>query len=570
MRWVFRYDDSIAPPNDLGNWSENLEISPHLARFLWARGMRSKEEMEAFIAPFLGRLAPIDSWPGLREAASLLVDALLAGKKICVWGDYDVDGITSTALVKEILGKHGFECLHYIPNRLLEGYGLNKEAISTLAEQGVDILLTVDSGISDIEAITHAKSLGMMVIVSDHHLPGENLPPADVIVNPRLVPCPYPFLAGVGVAFMFMAAVNSLLHEHGKPRQDMRDVLDLVALGTLADVVDLQGANRILVKNGLLKIAEAGRAGVAALKSVCNFAPKAVLGSGQVVFTLAPRINAAGRLGSSEIALELLLCSDMGRAMELAGKLNALNTQRRSEEDGILEEALEKANAQVDEGRMGLVLYGADWHPGVIGIVASRIVESLHRPTVVLSATEDFLKGSGRSINGFDLHEAFGECSHLLLGYGGHYMAAGLSLMPDNLEEFARLFDALVAEGLGVQVKEPVCKLDGELDFALAADFVFLKELELLQPFGTGNSEPVFCSGAVKVKEMRPRTNLMLLDLEDPKTGLVLKAKAWRNLANMPTTLKNKLIRIAFTPRIDRYNGVASVELRLKDWKEEV
>lgn len=570
MQWVFRKDDSVAPPDDLDDWSETLEISPHLAKFLWARGIRSKEEMEAFIAPFLGRLAPIDAWPGLHEAATIFVEALVQNKKVCVWGDYDVDGITSTALVIEILNLHGFDCLHYIPNRLTEGYGLNQEAISKLAAEGVNLLLTVDSGISDVEAIAHAKSLGMAVIVSDHHLPGEILPPADAFVNPRLVSCPYPFLAGVGVAFMFMAAVNSLLHSMGKERQDMRVALDLVALGTLADVVDLQGANRILVKNGLLKIAEADRIGLAALKSVCNFAPKASLGSGQVVFTLAPRINAAGRLGSSEVALELLLTKNMDRAMVLARELNSLNIQRRSEEDGILEEALEQAKAQVEEGRMGIVVYGMDWHPGVIGIVASRIVESLHRPTVVLSSIEDHLKGSGRSIVGFDLHEAFGACSHLLLGYGGHYMAAGLSLMPDNLEEFAKCFDTLVAEGLGVHAKEPVCKLDGELDFALATDFIFLKELEMLQPFGTGNSEPVFCSGAVRVKEMRQRTNLMLLELEDPKSGLVLKAKAWRNLSAMPTSLKNKLIRIAFTPRIDRYNGVASVELRLKDWKEEV
>lgn len=497
----------------------------------------------------------------------MLVDGLLEGRRLCVWGDYDVDGITSTALVLDFLSRHGFTASHHIPGRISEGYGVNVEGLSRLAEEGISMLLTVDCGISDNGALAHAKALGMTVIVSDHHLPAEELPAVDALVNPRVSDCPCPALAGVGVAFLLMAAANSELVARGRKRVDVRSLLDLVALGTLADVVDLNGQNRILVKNGLLKISEGARVGLAALKAACNFTPTAPLGAGQVVFTLAPRINAAGRLGSSEAALELLLTDDRKRAAQLAGELSRLNAERREEEDRILQEAMGQAREQAALGCMGLVLYSPDWHPGIIGIVASRVVETLNRPCVVLSALDNFLKGSGRSVRGFDLHEAFTRSSGLLLGYGGHKMAAGLSLLPEQLVPFREFFAGLAAEELGKKPAEAECRIDGELAFA-EADFHLLKELEMLQPFGMGNSEPVFVSPPVLVRHMRGRPGFMLLDLLDESSGISLTAKAWRHLADLPAALKGRRIRIAYTPRIDRYNGAAAIELRLKDWKE--
>ncbi len=309
MQWIYRAQQA-APPPDISAWADRLEISLPLTNFLWSRGLQSLEDMELFLNPGLRRLAPLEAWPGLKEAADVLVTGLLAGKKLCVWGDYDVDGITSTALITEFTTSRGFPCAHHIPGRLTEGYGLNKEQIGRLAEEGVDLLLTVDSGISDIAAVAHAKSLGMTVVISDHHLPAEELPPADAIVNPRLAPCPCPSLAGVGVAFFLAAAMNAALDASGRGKADIRPLLDLVALGTLADVVDVNGQNRILIKNGLLLISKGARVGIAALKTACNLSPAAALDAGQVVFALAPRINAAGRLGSSETALELLLTQD--------------------------------------------------------------------------------------------------------------------------------------------------------------------------------------------------------------------------------------------------------------------
>lgn len=566
MQWIFRRELVPPMPESLSVWARRLEISELLVCFLWQRGLHDLESMKIFLNPSLRGLAPLDAWPGLHTAAVALAKGLLEGKKLCVWGDYDVDGITATALVLDFLARHGFEALHYIPNRLSEGYGLNRDVISRLAAEGVGILLTVDCGISDMEAVAHAKSLGMTVIVTDHHLPATEVPEADGLVNPRLLSCPCPSLAGVGVAFLLMAATNNELHAAGKPKVDVRVLLDLVALGTLADVVELGGQNRILVKNGLLKIAEGRRVGIAALKSACNFSPTATLGAGQVVFTLAPRINAAGRLGSSEAALELMLTTSRRRAADLASELSRLNAERRDEEERILQDAMLQAKKQAEAGSMGLVLHSPAWHPGIIGIVASRVVECLNRPTVVLSTVDTFLKGSGRSVAGFDMHTAFGLCADLFLSFGGHKMAAGISLLPEHLEDFRRRFDALAAGGLGSTPQETECRIDYELNFA-QTDFDLLKELEMLQPFGMGNAEPVFASPPVRVKNMRGRPGFMLLDLEDESSGITLSAKAWRSLADMPASLKGKYIRIAYTPRIDRYNGAASIELRMKDWK---
>ncbi|MDR1360496.1 MAG: single-stranded-DNA-specific exonuclease RecJ [Deltaproteobacteria bacterium] len=556
-----------APGAEVSAWAARLEISPALAALLWQRGLRDMEAMEAFLNPGLRRLAALEEWPGLDRAAAVLADGLLSGKKLCVWGDYDVDGIAATALVKDFLLQHGFVCSHHIPARLTEGYGLNPDALERLAGEGVGLLLTVDSGIGDVQAVAQARKLGLTVVISDHHLPGETLPPAAAIVNPRLADCPCPDLAGVGVAFLLMAALNAALVKAGRARADLRSLLDLVALGTLADVVDLNGQNRILVKNGLLKIAQGSRVGIAALKNACSFAPAAALDAWQVVFSLAPRLNAAGRLGSSETALELLLTTDRQRAALLAEELSRLNTRRREEEDRILKEAEIQAREQVCAGSAGLVLYAPAWHIGVIGIVASRLVETLGRPVVILTSADDGLKGSARSLAGADLHAIFSRCASLLLSFGGHSMAAGLRLLPDNLEPFRRLFDQMVREARGPAPGEKVCRIDGDLSFAQAG-FTFLKELEMLQPFGPGNAEPVFASPPVRIRAMRGRPGFLSLDLEDEDSGLRLRATAWRNLADMPPAMKGRRVRIAYSPRIDRYNGASSVELRIKDWKE--
>ncbi len=524
--------------------------------------------MDRFLSPMLRHMAPPDCIPGLIEAADVIAKAVADGGRIAVWGDYDVDGITSTALLKDFFARRGMDILYHLPNRLEEGYGMNVEGVGALREQGADILLTVDCGISDIAPVARARELGMTVVVTDHHLPGETLPDAHAVCDPRLGPddSPCADLAGVGVAFMLAAALNSRLPGD---RIDIRCLLDFVALGTIADVVRLTNQNRILVKNGLLLIKEAKRPGIAALKLVSDYDRHAELGAGQIGFNLAPRINAAGRMGDPGKALDLLLAEDMETAMPIAEELNRVNAERRLQEQVITTEALGQAKKMRD--RAGLVLFAEHWHPGIIGIVASRVVEKHYKPTLMLCAPENgngLIKGSGRSISEFDLFGGLNAVSDLLAGFGGHKLAAGLSMEPDNLEALRDAFDKAVTDEIGPHPLTPTLKLDRELPFSLI-DNTLLRELELLQPFGMGNPEPVFASAPVKVAEYRvfgrEREHLKLV-LADAETGARLPAKLWRMAGELPSDVLGETMRFAFTPKIDRYNGIPSIDLRIRDW----
>lgn len=567
--WIFRTRRDGRPvPDSFHDAAARCGISPRLAELLWQRGLERQDELAEYLSPGLRHLAKPSLWPGMAKAADVLAKGLMSGKKLAIWGDYDADGVTSTALALQVLRHHGHDALWHLPDRREEGYGMNARGVEKLAEAGASMLLTVDCGISDVAAIARARELGMDVVVADHHLPPERLPDATVLCNPKLADCPCASLAGVGVTFFLMAELNVRLAEGGTPRLDMRRTLDLVALGTLADLVELEGQNRILVKNGLLVLAEAKRPGISELKAVSGFAPLASLGAGQVIFSLAPRINAAGRVASAETALALLCARDCDSAADFARTLDNYNTQRRQEEERITEEAMVQAEASLNDP--ALVIAGRDWNQGVIGIVASRLVEKYHKPTLVLCADGDTLKGSGRSITGFDLHAGLAACAEELLSYGGHRMAAGVRLMPEKLESFRSRFMETVREALGSDPVPAVQMIDGDLDFKAATNFIFLKELEMMQPFGVGNPEPVFQSPPLVVKRRRlfgPQKNHVLLELTDEGCGITLQAKAWRQAEQFPADMEGRRIRLAYSPAIDMYNGAASVDVRIRDWK---
>lgn len=542
--------------------ARRLEVSQLLVHLLSLRGLTSEGDMDKFLSPGLRYLHPLDRWPGIEAGAEIMRRAVESGRRIAVWGDYDVDGITATALVKDFMAARGIDTLHFIPDRLDFGYGLHLDGIRDLADKGVGLLLTVDCGIANNEEIRAARELGMQVIVTDHHLPGQDLPDADIIINPKLEGWPSPNLSGVGVSFLLMGALNRILPG---PQADIRDFLDLVALGTVADVVPLDDQNRILVKNGLLLIKEGRRFGIQALKEISGMTPEESVGTGAIGFALAPRINAAGRIGDPDLAVRLLLEKNRDEARIMAEQLDRLNTKRKVEEQRILEEAIVQAESQLH--LPGLVLHSEHWHSGIIGIVASRIVERFHRPCLILTKENGIFKGSGRSTPTFDLYQALLSCKQCLYKFGGHRQAAGLKLEPFQLANLKDLFAWAVEEQLGTNPAPPVLELDAELPFSFI-DHTFLKELELLQPYGQGNPRPIFLSPPLNILRHRffSQKKHLELHLSDTTDGTSLRAVAWRQGERwQDTPLEGRRVKIAYTPRLSKFNGLMQIELSVQE-----
>jgi single-stranded-DNA-specific exonuclease len=560
MKW--KLIDCPHNPDRIHSLARSLEISPLLASLLVQRGYDTPDRISFFLNPGLRHLRPLEDWPGVDRAADILVESVLKKQKIAVWGDYDVDGITATVLLKEFFRGRGLNIDHYIPDRLQEGYGLNPEGIRELADRGVRTLITVDSGISNVHEVRLAAELGMRVIITDHHLPGDELPAADAIVNPKCGDCPCPELAGVGVAFLLAAALNRKLDGE---QLDIRNFLDLVALGSIADMVELTGQNRVLVKNGLLLLNKPKRLGIQALKEVSGLDDNANLGSGHVGFALAPRINAAGRLGRTQDALDLLLAEDWSTAQKKAGELDRLNQERKKLENNILEEARELARTRQE--RMGLVLFSPQWHHGVIGIVASRIVEEFNRPCLILARQDGLLKGSGRSISGFDLFDGLREISPVLHSFGGHRMAAGLSIQEQKLEELENAFDSAVRNRLGDSLPDPEIVADAQVDFKQLTPEL-IRELDIMQPFGLGNSNPVFVSPALKVESVHlfGQGRHVGLELCDRDNGLTFRGKIWRRGEEFKDlSLQGREAVVAYRPKLETFRGLMSINLHIND-----
>ena len=568
--WQFR---ETRPGVHLPDIAKILNISPFLADILVRRGFTDVREMDAFLSPRLSRLTPPSKWPDIPHAAEILTDALVQDKKILIWGDYDVDGITATTLCLDILEHHGIRAGYHLPHRHAEGYGLNIPSLEKMRDEGYEVLLTVDCGISNLEAVARAKELGMTVVISDHHLPQKEYPCADAICNPRIMPkdrTPCRELAGVGVAFYLMAEVNRLLAvrmQHEPYQMDL--ALDLVALGTLADLMPIAGENRLLVAGGLKHISRARRLGIAALKVVSRVNITAEMKSTEISFRLVPRLNASGRMQHADTALRLLRTKNHTEALKLAQELDSLNTTRRSEEEKILQEARTQAREALTKYPSSLILYGSHWHPGVIGIVASRIVEEFARPTFILCDAGDHLKGSGRTLGDLDLHGMLTEIAPCLISFGGHKAAAAVNVARDNLERLRHDFDACAAKHLAEHPQRQKLLIDGEITFSQAYCAETLAEIALLEPFGQKNPEPIFASGELLVERHDylgyDQKNIMLTVWEEA-SGIRMVAKGWR-MAELypPSTLAGKRVRLAFVLRLNLYRGLATPELEIKD-----
>ncbi len=536
------------------------------------------EKIDAFLNPSLQKLLNPKFLPDMEKAGNRILEAVKNKEKILVWGDYDVDGITATAICVELFRFHGVEVLSHLPMRE-EGYGVNKTSLAKYIDEGINLLITVDCGISDIEAIEYANEKNVEAIVTDHHILPDELPKAYAIINPYLCLSESSFdyssfdeqdlaLCGAGVAFFAMCHVNNLLAEISGKKCDMREFLDLVGLATIADMVPLRGLNRILVKAGLLKLGESKRIGIQALKEVSGYLRNQKLSTGQVSFSIAPRINAVGRMSNPRTALELLLATDYNHAFNLAKELDKQNSERKSEEETIINEAITQAKSYDED--FALVLASDSWNQGIIGIVASRMIEKYYKPTFILTKTvdENYYKGSGRSTSEIDLYDALCACKDHLESFGGHKKAAGLRIKADKLEKFRESFNQYVAEKLNNTKVLPTIHIDEELHFGQSADPVFLQEVALLEPFGIGNAEPSFVTRNILLQGVNrfgyDKKHLQL-KLYDDVPGKMLHAKLW-NTETFPFN-EGDTLQVVYGIEIEQYKGIPQVNMKLKDYK---
>lgn len=537
--------------------SADLGISPLLARLLLNRGVADLSEARRFLGHEPYELNP---WalPGIERAAHRLLAALDSGESVVVYGDYDADGVTSTSLLFSYLARSGYDAHYFLPHRFEDGYGMNRHALADLAERGFRLVVTVDNGIASVAEVEYARSLGMDIIITDHHTPPAVLPAAHTLVNPRLGGCPPEMmgLAGVGVAFTLAAALEEMA-----PAGGVQDLLDLVAIGSIADMAPLQGLNRTLVGRGLYQMATDPRPGVQALAEVSGIPSLASLTASDIGFRIGPRINAAGRMEHCEVALKLFLAETPDVAEHFALELDRLNRLRQETSQRIEAEARLRVDHEVDLARdPALVLAQEDWHHGVIGIVASRLMDTYGRPVILLAGDGDHLRGSGRSPETIDLFLALSATSHHLIRWGGHAQAAGLALERDRLDSFRQGFaSSVLSQGNGV-LAPPVRYIDAEVSLAEITPQT-LRELAWLQPTGQGNPEPVFALRDVMVARQKIRgkdKRHLFLELQD---GMELREAVGFGMASHHPV--SERVSLAFTPEFNHFMGQTKVQLRL-------
>jgi single-stranded-DNA-specific exonuclease len=561
--------------------ARDLRLAPVVAQLLLNRGLGRPEVARRFLDAPLAGLHPPDLLPGVKEAADRLFDAVRQNRKVCVYGDYDADGVTGTALLKTALELVGGRVDVYVPHRLEEGYGLNSEALGRIAADGASLVVTVDCGIASVAEAETARQLGLELVITDHHEFKAQLPAADVLVHPRLPGAAYPFpsLSGAAVAFKLAWALCQRACDGEKVtprfREFLLDGVALAALGIVADVVPLHDENRIFVRHGLARLRQQPPPGLKALIEVSSLTA-ANLKASDVGFRLAPRINAAGRLGCARLVVELLTTADVGRALSLARYLEGENAKRQTLERDMLR----GARQMVEEGPVGeapaLVLASPHWHAGVIGIVASRLVDLYGRPVLMIALRPDseeggelIGQGSGRSVPGLALHEALNACSEFLLSHGGHKAAAGFKIRAANIDAFRRSFCDYAARAFPSGTPVPSLTLDAEVPLAALTPRL-VQDLDRLEPYGADNREPLFLAGDLQV-EGEPRKvgqGERHLSFRVRQGRTTLKAIAFGMAERVEELMGGGgACCLAFTPKINEWMGRQSVDLVVADFQ---
>lgn len=542
--------------------AEALAISPITASVLLARGVATQEQARHWLSPGANRQHDPFLLPDIHVAVDRLHQAIIEGERICFYGDYDVDGIAATSLYLAFFRSLGADALAYIPHRIREGYGLNEQALRTLREKGVRLLVSSDCGTTAHHEVEAGNRLGLDFVITDHHQAEERLPPALALLNPWRTDSSYPFngLCSAGLAYKVVQAYAT---RYGAGSLEPASLLDLVSLATVADVVPLQDENRLFVREGLKQISRGDRPGIRALKLVAGVEREC--STGTLAFKLAPRINAAGRLAHAEAGVRLLTTDSDEEAKALAEELEALNSERQRIEEAITAEAV----ALVDSDALppALMLWARHWHLGVVGIVAARLVERFHRPAVIVAVNDHGIgKGSARSVAGFDLHHALGQCRDLLIGFGGHPSAAGLTVEEARLPALRERIAEIAAAWGGREPQSPQLQVDAEVSL-VDVNLRLVRELNLLHPYGAGNPEPTLAVRGLDVLSARiVGTGHLKMTVRHGNSppfdsiGFRMGGRADRGLSAGPLDL-------AFVPELNRWNGLDRIQLRIRDFR---
>lgn len=561
-RWQYK---PTPTPQELEALTKAINVNPYLATALWQRGIRDFDSAKDFFRPSLEHLHDPFLLTDMQEAVERLKQAIDRQEKILIYGDYDVDGTTAVALVYSYIKSFYPHCDFYIPDRYAEGYGVSEAGIIWAEENNFSLIIALDLGIKASDMVTLAQHKGIDFIICDHHLPGGEIPNAVAVLDPKREDCTYPFkeLSGCGLGFKLVQAYSD---RHGNP-QDAYQYLDLVVVSIASDIVPINGENRILAHFGLQKLNQSPRPGLQALKDIA--AIKTDLDVSGIVFTLGPRINAAGRVAHARAAVELLICTTLEEANDLAEKVNLKNDLRREFDLSITEEAIAmiESNEQLRNAK-STVLFKETWHKGVIGIVAARCVEKFYRPTIILTESNDKITGSARSVQNFDLYQAIHACSDLLEKFGGHKYAAGLTLDKSNLAAFQQRFEEVVAQNLTEDMLTPIVEIDVPVQFD-ALNGKFNNVLKQMAPFGPENHKPVFEAKGVFVQNalgsFKDRHIRFLAGQEGNES--VFSAVAFDAMEHYEALAAGLTFRMAFTLDENTYNGITSMQLRIKDIK---